>query len=89
MKALNAPAFGLALPVLRFNFRGTGRSQGEHDSRAEVEDVGAALAWLENAYKLPLVAVGFSFGAAMALAAGCARTVPTRQLSRAPPALPR
>jgi uncharacterized protein len=69
MKALNSPAFGLALPVLRFNFRGTGLSQGEHDGRAEVDDVGAALAWLENAYKRPLVAVGFSFGAAMVLAA--------------------
>ena len=72
MKALNAPAFGLALPVLRFNFRGTGLSQGEHHGSAEAEDVGAALAWLENAYKRPLVAVGFSFGAAMALRACCA-----------------
>ncbi len=28
MKALNAPEFGLGWPVLRFNFRGTGFSEG-------------------------------------------------------------
>src|SRR5271165_5668861 len=31
MKALNDPEWGLGWPVLRFNFRGTGLSQGEHD----------------------------------------------------------
>jgi alpha/beta superfamily hydrolase len=71
MKALNAPEFGLGWPVLRFNFRGTGKSEGSHDGRAEVDDVLAALAWLENEYNRPLVAVGFSFGAAMALHACC------------------
>jgi uncharacterized protein len=69
MKALNAPQFGLGWPVLRFNFRGTGRSEGRHDGDAEVGDVRAALAWLENAYSRPLVAVGFSFGATMVLRA--------------------
>lgn len=71
MKALNDPAWGLALPVLRFNFRGTGLSQGEHDGKAEAGDVAAALDWLESEYKLPLVVAGFSFGAAMALMACC------------------
>jgi alpha/beta superfamily hydrolase len=71
-KALNDPRWGLGLPVLRFNFRGTGLSQGSYDGKAEAGDVLAALDWLENAYKLPLVAVGFSFGAAMVLAACCA-----------------
>ena len=71
MKALNDPAFGLGLPVLRFNFRGTGLSQGRHDGRAEATDVWAAIDWLENEYKLPLIVCGFSFGAAMALAACC------------------
>jgi uncharacterized protein len=74
MKALNAPEFGLAWPVLRFNFRGTGLSQGEHDGHAESEDVQAALQWLENEYRRPLVVVGFSFGAAMALLACCSKT---------------
>ncbi|MDE3187703.1 MAG: alpha/beta hydrolase [Acidobacteriota bacterium] len=71
MKALNAPEWGLGLPVLRFNFRGTGLSEGTHDGRAETGDVTAALDWLENAFKLPVVLVGFSFGAAMALFACC------------------
>jgi alpha/beta superfamily hydrolase len=71
MKALNAPEFGLGWPVLRFNFRGTGLSEGEHDGRAESGDVLAALDWLENEYRRPLVVVGFSFGAAMALHACC------------------
>jgi alpha/beta superfamily hydrolase len=73
MKALNAPEWGLCWPVLRFNFRGTGLSHGTHDGEAEVGDVLAALDWLENEYKRPLVVVGFSFGAAMALNACCTR----------------
>jgi alpha/beta superfamily hydrolase len=71
MKALNAPEFGLGWPVLRFNFRGTGLSEGAHDGKAEADDVHAGLRWLENEFKLPVVVVGFSFGAAMALMACC------------------
>ena len=71
MKALNDPAWGLGFPVLRFNFRSVGRSQGAHDGQAEAGDVLAALDWLENEYKLPVVAAGFSFGAVMAAAACC------------------
>ncbi len=71
MKALNDPQWGLGWPVLRFNFRGTGLSQGVHDGRAETGDVLAALDWLEREYRRPLVLVGFSFGAAMALGACC------------------
>lgn len=70
-KALNAPEWGLELPVLRFNFRGTGLSDGRHDGLAESEDVLTALQWLRTEYNLPIVVVGFSFGAAMALAAVC------------------
>ena len=73
MKALNDPAWGLGWPVLRFNFRGTGLSQGAYDGEAETGDVLAALDWLENEYNLPPVVLGFSFGAAMALAACCSR----------------
>jgi alpha/beta superfamily hydrolase len=71
MKALNGPEWGLCWPVLRFNFRGTGLSHGAHDGEAEAGDVLAALDWLENEYKRPLVVVGFSFGAVMALNACC------------------
>ncbi|MGC1422106.1 MAG: alpha/beta fold hydrolase [Terracidiphilus sp.] len=71
MKVLNAPEWGLRWPVLRFNFRGTGLSEGQHDGRAESADVSAALDWLQAEYKLPVVLLGFSFGAAMAIAASC------------------
>jgi hypothetical protein len=71
MKALNDPDWGLGWPVLRFNFRGAGLSHGVHDGQAEAGDVLAALHWLANEYRLPLVVVGFSFGAMMALSACC------------------
>lgn len=71
MKALNDPAWGLEFPVLRFNFRGTGRSEGRYDGAAEVDDVLAALDWLDDAFSLPVIAAGFSFGAVMALNACC------------------
>jgi hypothetical protein len=68
MKALNS--FGL--PVLRFNFRGAGLSQGEHDNgNGEVDDVRTALDWLDKEFHLPLIFAGFSFGAAVGLRAAC------------------
>lgn len=67
MKVLNAAEFGFEFPVLRFNFRGTGLSQGAHDGKAEVGDVLAALDWLDGEFHLPLLVAGFSFGSAMAL----------------------
>jgi alpha/beta superfamily hydrolase len=68
MKALNH--FGY--PVLRFNFRGAGLSQGEHDQGdGEVEDVRAALDWLDREFHLPLILAGFSFGAAVGLRVAC------------------
>lgn len=68
MKALNAFGF----PVLRFNFRGVGRSEGEHDyGRGEVEDVRTALDWLNEEYHLPIIAAGFSFGSVAMLRASC------------------
>src|SRR6202021_2127944 len=66
MKALNSFGF----PVLRFNFRGTGLSHGEHDNgNGEVEDVRTALDWLEAEFHLPLIFAGFFFGAAGGLKA--------------------
>jgi alpha/beta superfamily hydrolase len=68
MKALNSFGF----PVLRFNFRGTGLSHGEHDyGNGEVEDVRTALTWLDAEFHLPLIFAGFSFGAAVGLRAAC------------------
>jgi alpha/beta superfamily hydrolase len=69
MKALNSFGF----PVLRFNFRGAGLSQGEHDhGMGEVEDVRAALDWLAAEFHLPLIFAGFSFGSGVGLRAACA-----------------
>ncbi len=69
MKALNSFGF----PVLRFNFRGASLSEGEHASGiGEVEDVRAALDWLEREFPLPVIFAGFSFGAAVGLRAAYA-----------------
>jgi alpha/beta superfamily hydrolase len=69
MKALN----NLGLPVLRFNFRGAGLSDGEHSAgRGEAEDVRAALDWLNKEFHLPVLFTGFSFGAAVGSKVACA-----------------
>jgi alpha/beta superfamily hydrolase len=68
MKALR----GFAFPVLRFNFRGAGHSEGVHDEgRGERDDVRAALEWLDREFHLPIVFAGFSFGASVGLRACC------------------
>src|SRR6185437_4667950 len=60
------------LPVLRFNFRGTGLSQGLHDhGHGEQDDVRAALDWLDRNLHLPILLAGFSFGAYVGLSAVC------------------
>jgi uncharacterized protein len=53
------------LLALRFNFRGVGDSTGNYDEgKGEQEDVGSAIDWLRGkAPGLPLVLIGFSFGA--------------------------
>lgn len=75
MKAFNSPSLAHGWPVLRFNFRGTGLSEGVHDGAVEWEDVAAALDWLIREYNLPVIAAGFSFGAAMMLKACCKKQV--------------
>ncbi len=63
---------GFGLPVLRFNFRGTGRSQGSHDNGyGEVDDVRSALDWLTANFGRPILFAGFSFGANVGLRACC------------------
>src|SRR5438445_9051966 len=59
--------------VLRFNFRGVGRSQGVHGHlTGEIEDCRAALAWLRDRYPgLPFALAGFSFGARVITRLGC------------------
>ena len=63
---------GFGLPVLRFNFRGTGLSQGRHDNGyGEVDDVRCALDWLAANFGRPILFAGFSFGANVGLRACC------------------
>jgi uncharacterized protein len=61
--------------VLRFNFRGVGRSEGRHgDFVGEIEDARAALEWLRERYpELPFGLGGFSFGARVIAHLGCAK----------------
>ena len=69
MKALS----GFGFPVLRFNFRGAGLSDGEHDKgQGEQADARAALDWLDSEFHLPIIFCGFSFGAATGLRVACA-----------------
>ena len=68
MKAFSA--FGL--PVLRFNFRSVGLSEGEHDEgMGEQDDVKAALDWLERNFARPMIFAGFSFGSNVGMRACC------------------
>jgi alpha/beta superfamily hydrolase len=59
--------------VLRFNFRGVGRSEGVHGQGVgEVEDARAALGFLRQRYPdLPYSLAGFSFGSRVILQLGC------------------
>jgi uncharacterized protein len=59
--------------VLRFNFRGVNRSEGQHaDGVGEVEDARTALGWLRVRYPdLPYALAGFSFGARVVASLGC------------------
>ena len=85
MKALNSFGF----PVLRFNFRGTGLSQGDHEHGiGEVDDVRAALHWLDHELHLPLIFAGFSFGAAVGLKAACADSRVKAAISVGTPVVP-
>lgn len=62
----------LALPVLRFNFRGVGKSAGTHDRGVgERDDVSAALDFLAAEFAaVPLLVAGFSFGSVTGLRVG-------------------
>ncbi len=69
--------------VLRFNFRGVGKSEGQHDHGVgELEDARAALAWLRARYPdLPYLLAGFSFGSRIILRLGCAGPAPTLMIA--------
>ncbi len=64
VSTLQRTARDTGLATLRFNYRGTGKSAGEHDMHSgEVDDAQAALAWLQEQHPgLPVYLFGFSFG---------------------------
>ena len=72
--AILAAMWQLGYATLRFNFRGVGASEGEHDGgRGEVDDAAAAMAFLlaqPHVRKDAAVMAGYSFGAMVALSAG-------------------
>ena len=61
------------MPVLRFNFRGAGASEGVHDNGiGEIKDVQVAVDYLAREFAgLPILLAGFSFGAGVGLRVGC------------------
>jgi alpha/beta superfamily hydrolase len=62
------------IPVLRFNFRGAGLSEGVHDEgKGERQDVRSALDYMAGEYPDgDLLLAGFSFGSWVGLRVGCA-----------------
>ena len=76
----------LGITTVRFNFRGTGRSQGEFDhGEGETADLAAVVAWVRG--QRPADAVwlaGFSFGSYVALRMNAA-LAPAALISIAPP----
>ena len=72
--AILAAMWQLGYSTLRFNFRGVGASEGEHDDgRGEADDAAEAMTFLVSqpgVRKTGAVMAGYSFGAMVALAAG-------------------
>ncbi len=77
---------GLDCVTVRFNFRGVGQSEGAFaDGLGELEDALAVCRWAREQFPdLPLALAGFSFGAAVALAAAT-RERPCALVTVAPP----
>lgn len=69
LEAITGDLVQRSVAVLRFNFRGVGRSTGAHDGGiAEIDDVAAAVAHAHVRFpELEFGVAGWSFGAAAAL----------------------
>lgn len=78
----------LGITSLRFNFRGVGASEGEHDeARGEVDDLCLVSEWLLAEYPgSQLLLAGFSFGSAIVAAASERMTV-AHMILIAPPVM--
>ena len=89
--AAAAAAVELGGAALRFNFRGTGRSEGRHDAgRGETDDLAVCEQELSNRFpRLPRIGIGYSFGAVVTMArlpqAEAALDLPAGMLLIAPP----
>jgi alpha/beta superfamily hydrolase len=68
-EAITADLLDRSVAVLRFNFRGVGRSTGSHDGGlGEIDDVAAAVEFAATSYpQLQFGVAGWSFGAGAAL----------------------
>lgn len=77
----------LGITTVRFNFRGTGNSEGTFDhGEGELDDLRAVVAWVrETRPDAALWLAGFSFGAYVSLR-GAAELQPAALISIAPPA---
>jgi alpha/beta superfamily hydrolase len=74
-------SFGI--PVLRFNFRGAGLSEGKHDNGyGEVGDVHAALDWMQKEYERPILFA--EFGPQPEVEAVVAQAMPPAELVMVP-----
>ncbi len=87
------------IAALRFNFRGTGRSEGRHEGgQGERLDIAMAVEYMRGLAEVDgqrVAVAGYSFGAAVALAAGLEGlramalvSLPTMMLPAQPAALP-
>ncbi|HEV7490837.1 MAG TPA: alpha/beta fold hydrolase [Rhodanobacteraceae bacterium] len=76
----------IGLATVRFNFRGVGKSEGEHDEgRGEAEDLVAVAEWVRREKpNSRLWLAGFSFGAYVTLRAA-SRLAPAQVILIAPP----
>jgi len=76
---------GMGVAVLRFNFRGVGKSAGSFDEAiGEVEDCLAAVDWVQNNFPdYQLLMAGFSFGSYIAVQAAT-RVDPAALITIAP-----
>ena len=72
VSTLQRTARDAGLITLRFNYRGTGASEGSHDmGTGEVDDAFAAAWWLRARHPdLPITLFGFSFGGFVAASLG-------------------
>jgi alpha/beta superfamily hydrolase len=76
------------MPVIRFNFRGAGLSEGTHDGGfGERGDVRAAIDFMAGEFpSKPILLAGFSFGSWVGLRVGCADPRVTRLIGLGVPA---